>query len=146
MQVFQDKNIITAEQLRQAVQDLDGRGEKKLGPKLVAKAWTDTAFKAKLLRNAGDAAEELGIQSSNFAPKPKAAGAYHISQLSPHVLLICPTSSLLSLCPTWPHGCVHSDSQTILACMTFAPDCCWLTLQRSKLKFPIALFSTCAAC
>ncbi|DBB01372.1 TPA: hypothetical protein ACH3X1_000040 [Trebouxia sp. C0004] len=73
IKVFQDKSIITAEQLRQAVEDLDGRGQKRLGPKLVAKAWADPAFKAKLLRNAGDAAEELGIQSSNFAPKPKAA-------------------------------------------------------------------------
>ncbi len=87
--MFQDKNIITAEQLRQAVEDLDGRGQKRLGPKLVAKAWTDPAFKAKLMRNAGDAAEELGIQSSNFAPKPKAAGAYHVLQLPPHVMLIC---------------------------------------------------------
>ena len=87
--MFQDKNIITAEQLRQAVEDLDGRGEKRQGPKLVAKAWTDPAFKAKLLRNGGDAAEELGIQSSNFAPKPQAAGAYNVLHFSPHVLLIC---------------------------------------------------------
>ena len=87
--MFQDKNIITAEQLRQAVEDLDGRGEKKLGPKLVAKAWTDPAFKAKLLRNAGDAAEELGIQSRNFAPKPKAAGAQYTLRFSPPTLLIC---------------------------------------------------------
>jgi len=121
LQVFQDKNIITAEQLRQAVEDLDGHGEKRLGPKLVAKAWTDPAFKAKLLRNAGDAAEELGIQSSNFAPKPKAAGAYRISQLSPHVLLICPTSTLLSLCPTWPYGFVHCDSQKIGMHAVFCP-------------------------
>lgn len=72
--MFEEKQIITAEQLRKTVEDLDARGEKKLGPLLIAKAWTDPAFKAKLLYNAGDAAEELGIQSSNFAPKPKAAG------------------------------------------------------------------------
>ena len=72
--MFEDKSIISAEQLRKTVEDLDARGEKRLGPMLIAKAWTDPAFKAKLLRNAGDAAEELGIQSSNFAPKPKAAG------------------------------------------------------------------------
>lgn len=73
VKVFEEKQIITAEQLRKTVEDLDSRGEKKLGPLLIAKAWTDPAFKAKLLYNAGDAAEELGIQSSNFAPKPKAA-------------------------------------------------------------------------
>ena len=77
--MFEEKGIITAEQLRKAVEDLDARGEKKLGPMLVAKAWADPTFKAKLLKNAGDAAEELGIQSSNFAPKPKAEGLGHLS-------------------------------------------------------------------
>ena len=60
--------------MREAVQSLDKRGEQRWGPLLVAKAWTDPAFKARLLKNAGDAAEELGIQASNFAPKPKAKG------------------------------------------------------------------------
>lgn len=74
VQIFQDKNIISAEELRQAVEDLDGRGEKRLGPIIVAKAWTDPAFKAELLKNAADAVQKLGIQSSNFAPKPRPAG------------------------------------------------------------------------
>ena len=76
--MFEEKGIITAEQLRKAVEDLDARGEKKLGPMLVAKAWADPTFKAKLLKNPGDAAEELRIQSSNFAPKPKAEGLVHL--------------------------------------------------------------------
>ena len=75
MQVFEEKGIISANELREAVESLDSRGEKRWGPLLIAKAWTDPAFKARFLKNAGDAAEELGIQSSNFAPKPKAAGA-----------------------------------------------------------------------
>ena len=74
MQVFQEKKIISAEELRQTVEDLDSRGEKQLGPMIVAKAWTDPAFKTELLRNAADAAQKLGILSSNFAPKPKPAG------------------------------------------------------------------------
>ena len=87
LQVFEEKNIISAEQLRQTVEDLDARGEKKLGPMLIAKAWTDPAFKARLLKNAGDAAEELGIQSSNFAPKPKAAGTSQGFYIVQHDLL-----------------------------------------------------------
>ena len=74
--MFQEKGIISAEELRQAVEDLDSRGEKRLGPMIVAKAWTDPAFKADLLRNAADAVQKLGIQASNFAPKPKPAGGY----------------------------------------------------------------------
>lgn len=74
MQVFQEKKIISAEELRQTVEDLDSRGEKRLGPTIVAKAWTDPVFKAELLRNAADAVQKLGIQPSNFAPKPKPTG------------------------------------------------------------------------
>ena len=74
--MFQDKKIVSAQELRQAVEDLDSRGEKRLGPMIVAKAWTDPAFKVDLLRNAADAVQKLGIQSSNFAPKPKPAGCY----------------------------------------------------------------------
>lgn len=74
MQVFQKKGIISANELRETVESLDSRGEKRWGPLLIAKAWADPAFKARFLKNAGDAAEELGIQSSNFAPKPKAEG------------------------------------------------------------------------
>lgn len=74
VQIFQEKRIISAEELRQTVEDLDGRGEKRLGPIFVAKAWTDPTFKAELLRNAADAVQKLGIQASNFAPKPQPAG------------------------------------------------------------------------
>ena len=55
---------------------------------IVAKAWTDPAFKADLLKNAGDAVQKLGIQSSNFAPKPKPAGVITAE-------LHCSMSSLL---------------------------------------------------
>ena len=37
------------------------RGQKALGPELVVKAWTDPAFKARLLQNANAAGAELGI-------------------------------------------------------------------------------------
>ena len=63
------------------MEDLDARGEKRLGPMIVAKAWADPTFKAELLQNAGDAVEKLGIQSSNFAPKPKPAGCVLVIQL-----------------------------------------------------------------
>ena len=87
------------------MEDLDGRGEKRLGPMIVAKAWTDPTFKAELLRNAGDAVEKLGIQSSNFAPKPKPAGLHaRYRVLSPQehaVMLWCtPCASCAVEVPT----------------------------------------------
>lgn len=102
MQIFQEKNIISAEELRQVVEDLDGRGEKRLGPMIVAKAWMDPTFKAELLRDAADAVQKLGIQPSNFAPKPKPSGLHakffsYSRRLQKHAccLLRCGTTTYL---------------------------------------------------
>lgn len=54
------------------MEDMDVRGRKALGAKIVARAWVDPAFKGRLLDNAAAAAEELGITSSNFPPAPGA--------------------------------------------------------------------------
>jgi len=48
------------------------RGRKALGARLVARAWADAAFRARLLADAAAAAEELGIAASNFPPAPGA--------------------------------------------------------------------------
>ena len=87
LQIFQEKEVINAEELRKDVEDLDARGEKRFGPIIVAKAWADPAFKAELLRNAADAVQKLGIQSSNFAPKPKPAGLHPPALVSAFRLL-----------------------------------------------------------
>jgi nitrile hydratase len=69
VEVFKQKGIVTAEEVRSSVEEMDNKGKKGLGAVLVAKAWTDPDFKDKLLKNAGAAAAELGISSSNFTPK-----------------------------------------------------------------------------
>ena len=69
LQIFTSKGIITANELREATEALDSKGRKQLGAQVVARAWTDPAFKARLLKNAGGAAAEMGIPSSNFTPK-----------------------------------------------------------------------------
>ena len=69
LQIFTSKGIITANELREATEALDSKGRKQLGAQLVARAWTDPAFKARLLKNAAGGAAEMGIPSSNFTPK-----------------------------------------------------------------------------
>eukprot|EP00891_Asterochloris_glomerata_P009984 jgi/Astpho2/9984/Aster-06794 len=69
VKIFTSKGIITANELREATEALDSKGRKQLGAQLVARAWTDPPFKARLLKNAAGAAAEMGIPSSNFTPK-----------------------------------------------------------------------------
>lgn len=72
MQALGTKGTVSTAELHAIMEDMDMRGRKALGAKIVARAWVDPAFKGRLLDNAAAAAEELGIASSNFPPAPGA--------------------------------------------------------------------------
>jgi nitrile hydratase subunit alpha len=57
-----EKGVLSADELRRAIEDLDGRNP-GLGARVVARAWLDPGFKARLLDNANAAAAELGIDA-----------------------------------------------------------------------------------
>ncbi len=71
-QALAAKGAATPAEVRTVVEDMDMRGRKALGARLVARAWADAGFRARLLADAAAAAEELGIASSNFPPAPGA--------------------------------------------------------------------------
>ena len=56
-----EKGILTADEIREAVERMDARGP-HLGARVVARAWVDPAFKARLLQDGSAACEEIGIQ------------------------------------------------------------------------------------
>lgn len=58
-----EKGIVSAEDIRRAIEAMDSRGE-SLGAKIVVRAWTDPAFKEKLLTSSDDALREFGINMS----------------------------------------------------------------------------------
>src|SRR5687768_3467386 len=55
-----EKKLIRADEIRRQIEVLDSRSP-ALGAKVVARAWTDPAFRARLLANGRAACEELGI-------------------------------------------------------------------------------------
>ena len=55
-----DKGILTAEDVRRQVENMDGRNA-GLGAKMVARAWLDPAYKQRMLANGSQAAEEIGL-------------------------------------------------------------------------------------
>jgi nitrile hydratase subunit alpha len=57
-----EKGVLSAGELRRAIEDLDARSP-ALGARVVARAWVDPGFKARLLDNANAAAAELGIDA-----------------------------------------------------------------------------------
>ena len=55
-----EKGVVSAEEIRRAIEVMETRGE-SLGARIVARAWTDPAFKKKLLHHSDDALLEFGI-------------------------------------------------------------------------------------
>jgi len=55
------KGIVTPEEVQRQVDAMDARNYKR-GAKMVARAWCDSAFKARMLANGSAAAEELGLE------------------------------------------------------------------------------------
>jgi nitrile hydratase len=55
-----DKGIISAEEVRRQVEEMDGRNAGR-GAKMVARAWLDPAYKERMLQDGARAAEEIGL-------------------------------------------------------------------------------------
>jgi nitrile hydratase len=94
-----EKGVFTAEDVRRAIEKMDARSP-AAGARVVAKAWADPAYKARLLANGSAACEELGIEM----------GPMHLVALENkpglHNLVVCTLCScyprmLLGLPPDW---------------------------------------------
>ena len=59
-EILFEKGVLTADELRAAIEFMDGRGA-HLGAGVVARAWTDPGFKARLLADGTEAVEACGI-------------------------------------------------------------------------------------
>ncbi len=71
------------------------------GAKLVARAWSDPDFKARLLENASEAAKELGVQGfvgENVKALENTAGVHNVVCCT---LCSCYPWAVLGLPPTW---------------------------------------------
>jgi nitrile hydratase len=57
-----EKKVFTAEELRRTIEMIDSR-DASFGGRVIARAWTDPAFKARLMKDVNAAAAELGIDA-----------------------------------------------------------------------------------
>jgi nitrile hydratase len=94
-----EKGIVTADEVRRQVEDMDGRNA-GMGAKMVARAWLDAAYKQRMFDDGNAAAEEVGLDH----------GAYKLVVVentpSVHNVIVCTLCScyprwLLGLPPDW---------------------------------------------
>jgi nitrile hydratase len=95
-----EKGIITADEVRRAVEDMDSRTP-ALGAKVIARAWVDPAFKACLLADAKVAVAELGIDVSPLSVLVAVENTERVHHVVVCTLCSCYPRSILGLPPDW---------------------------------------------
>ena len=95
-----EKNVMTADEMRRAIEAMDARSP-AAGARVVAKAWTDPEFKARLLENASAAIGELGyggLQGEHMVVVENTPEVHNVVVCS---LCSCYPWPVLGLPPTW---------------------------------------------
>jgi len=94
-----EKGVITADELRRTVEDMDAR-HPAMGARVVARAWLDPDFKARLLTDANAAAGELGIDAGAI-PLRLVENTAAVHNVVCCTLCSCYPRLLLGLPPDW---------------------------------------------
>lgn len=95
-----EKGILTADEVREAVERMDARGP-HLGAKIVARAWVDPAFKERLLKDGSAGAEEAGVQMDQPTRLIVVENTPAIHNLVVCTLCSCYPRMVLGIPPDW---------------------------------------------
>ena len=98
------KGIVSADEMRQVIEKAEQMGSKMEGARLVARAWKDSSFKERLLKDANSAAKELNIQASNTTSSTCLTVLENTPEV--HNLVVCTLCScyprsILGMAPSW---------------------------------------------
>jgi len=95
-----EKGVLTADEIREAIERMDARGP-HLGAKVVAKAWVDPAFKARLLKDGSAGAEEAGVQMDQPTRLIVVENTPEVHNLVVCTLCSCYPRMVLGIPPDW---------------------------------------------
>jgi nitrile hydratase len=94
------KGVLTADEIRAQIELMDSRTP-AMGAKIVARAWTDPAFKARLLADARKAAEEFGVDTSNTAIVVALENTDDLHHMVVCTLCSCYPKAIIGVPPAW---------------------------------------------
>ena len=100
-----EKGVLTADEVRRQVEDMDSRTPAR-GAQVVARAWADPSYKARLLADGNAALEEIGLDRGPYKlvvveNAPAAAGGAAVHNVIVCTLCSCYPRWLLGLPPDW---------------------------------------------
>ena len=94
-----DKGIITADELRAMLEAIDAKSP-AAGARMVARAWSDAGFKARMLADVNEAAKELGIDAGGI-PIRAVENTATVHNVIVCTLCSCYPRLLIGLPPDW---------------------------------------------
>ena len=94
------KGILAPDEVRKQIELMDSRNP-AMGARLVARAWTDPAFKARLLDDAKKAAGEMGIDTSNTAAVVALENTDTLHHMVVCTLCSCYPKAIIGVPPAW---------------------------------------------
>lgn len=95
-----EKGVFTADDVRREVEKMDQRTPAR-GAKVVARAWTDPAYKARLLENGTAACEELGLDMGQTYYLVAVENTESVHNVIVCTLCSCYPRNLIGLPPDW---------------------------------------------
>jgi nitrile hydratase len=95
-----EKGVLSADAVRAQIEDMDARTP-AMGAKVIARAWVDPAFKARLLANAKEAVAELGIDSGASPVLVAVENTARVHNVIVCTLCSCYPRTLLGRPPDW---------------------------------------------
>lgn len=95
-----EKGLVTADEVRRTIEQMDERTP-ALGAKIVARAWVDPAFKARLLSDAKSACAEVGVDTGTLAQIVAIENTEAVHNVVVCTLCSCYPRSILGLPPDW---------------------------------------------
>jgi nitrile hydratase alpha subunit len=94
------KGIIGPDEVRKQIELMDSRNP-GMGAKIIARAWVDPAFKARLLADAKKAADEMGIDTTNTAAVMALENTEKLHHMVVCTLCSCYPKAILGIPPAW---------------------------------------------
>ena len=76
VQILTAKKVVSAADITGHIEELESYGSRGLGPRVIARAWTDPAFKKRLIEDGVAGVTELGISAEGWLPHGGVTGQY----------------------------------------------------------------------
>ena len=95
-----EKGVLSADAVRAQIEDMDSRTP-AMGAKVIARAWVDPTFKARLQVNAKEAVAELGIDSGSSPVLVAVENTESVHNVIVCTLCSCYPRALLGRPPDW---------------------------------------------